>query len=201
MGNSNSFESCYEEDSSAIQDDHSKHTRNCDLPKGDVSVLLSRDFIFPVYGTCNAIIAKVSGGFETTVERGDLHPTIHKSITDSLTTVIGEVVLGEYAVTRQARGKRELYYRITTGEHDYHLVTTMRYCIRTQGAVETKLSENGVGKELDLERTHVQAYVCSVITVLQKPTDIEDMVCEALPQGVFELSANHQGALEERNEC
>lgn len=197
----NSFESCYEADSLAIQDDHNSHTGSIDLPKDDISVLLSRTFIFPVDGTCNAIIAKISGGFETTVERGDLHPTIHKSVTDSLTAVIAEVVLGEYAVVRQARGKRELYYRLTTGEHDYHLVSTIRYCIKTQGSEVTKLSENGVGKELDLEHTRVRAYVCSVITVLQKPTDFEYAVRQALPQRAFELPPNFQGTLEERDEC
>ena len=197
----NSFESYYDADSAAIQDDHNRHTKSIDLPKDGVSVLLSRAFIFPVDGTCNAILAQFSGGFETTVERGDLHPTVHRSVTDSLTAVMGEVLLGEYAVVRQAYGKRELYYSLTAGEHDYHLVSTIRYYIKTQGSEVTKLSENGVGKEIDLERTRVRAYVCSVITVLQKATDIEDSVRRALPQRVHGLPPNFQGTLEERDEC
>ena len=196
----NSFESWYAADSSAINDDHSKHMGSIDLPKKDANVLLSREFNFPVDGTCNAIIAKVSGGFETTVERGDLHPTVHKSLTDSLTALICEVVLGEYAVVRHARGKRELYYRLTTGEYDYHLVSTIRYYISTVKEV-TRLAENGIGKETDLEHTTVRAYVCSVITVLQKPTELHEEVRQALPQSVFGLPPQFQGGHEERDEC
>lgn len=198
----NSFESHYAADSSAIYDDHSKHMGSIDLPKlkEGANVLLSRAFNFPVDGTCNAIIAKVSEGFETTVERGDLHPTVHKSLTDSLTAVICEVVLGEYAVVRQACGKREVYYFLTTGEYDYHLVSTIRYFISTVKEA-TRLAENGIGKEIDLELTTARAYVCSVITVLQKPTQLHEEVRQALPQSVLGLPSQLQGRHEERDEC
>ena len=192
----NSFESWYSSDSSAVHNDHDKHVEGIALPKKDTNLLLSRAFNFPVDGGCNAIIAKVSDGFETTVERGDLHPIIHQSLTDSLTSVVCEVVRGEYAVVGQARGKRELYYCLTTGAHDYYLVSTIRYYVSTVRKVE-RLPENGIGTEIDLENTQVRAYVCSVITVLQKPTDFHEEVRKALPQGVFELPYQLQGTHEE----
>lgn len=197
MGNGNSFEARYSSDSSAIHDDHSKHMEDIALPREGANVLLSREFNFPVDGGCNAIIAKVSGGFETTVERGDLHPTVHKSLTDSLTAVICEVVRGEYAVVGQAQGKRELYYYITTGEYDYHLVSTIRYYLSTEKKVN-RISENGIGTEIDLEKTQVRAYLCSVITVLQKLTELPEEILQALPQSVFELPPQLQGTFEEK---
>lgn len=188
MGNASSLKPMYEDDRACIQDDHEKHLKKECLPR-EAIVLLRKTYFYPVSGSCNAVIASVSRGFETTVERGDLHPTVHSSVTDSLTAVICEVVHGEYAVMHQARGKRELNYRLTTGQYDYYIATTIRYCIQTEKLVmKQEHSESRSGsKLLDFEHTTVHSYICSIITVLQKPTDMIEEVRQALPPGIYEF--------------
>ena len=184
----NALKPLYEEDSSCVQGDHEKHLKKDCLPR-EAIVLLRKTYFYPVSGSCNAVIASISRGFETTVERGDLHPTIHKSVTDSLTAVICEVVHGEYAVMHQARGKRELNFRLTTGQYDYHIATTIRYGLQTEKLVmkQERSESRGDFNVVDFERTKVHSYICSVITVLQKPTDMIEEVRQALPPGIYEF--------------
>ena len=184
----NGLKSLYEEDSACIQGDHEEHVKKEYLPQ-EAIVLLRKTYFYPVSGSCNAVIASVSRGFETTVERGDLHPTIHNSVTDSLTAVICEIIHCEYAVMHQARGKRELNYRLTTGQYDYHIATTIRYGIQTEKLVmkQEHGESRGGSRLVDFEHTKVHSYICSVITVLQKPTDMMEEVRQALPPGIYEF--------------
>ena len=187
----------YDEDCSSIQSEHEVHLKKESLPQ-EAIVLLRKTYFYPFTGSCNAVIASISRGFETTVERGDLHPTIHSSVTDSLTAVICEVIHGEFAAMHQARGKRELYYRLTTGQFDYHIVTTIRYCMQTETLVNKEEGgEHSSGhKALDFEQTRVHSYICSIITVLQKPTDMIEEVRQALPPGIYELPDEMKGAFD-----